>query len=210
MENPTEYRYPRATYKYNEFLLHTLTHRKAVVFLCITHQSFSQAAAFSFLQELLIQFSSDFKKQIDNFIERNVGPLRFEMNKAFQQFMQHTIRRYSGTIDDEMLLGIEVLNDANLEDRQIHYKELDSQTIRRMKTTLIIQSSSEYSKLGTLYSGTAKEGVFAGWLLKHPYVSIGFCLFIGVLILLYFVVIVPICGSELQKKNAQGKPICRF
>lgn len=54
------------------------------------------------------------------------------------------------------------------------------------------------------------ENVLSKWLLHHPYITIGLCIFIGLVVLLYFVVVVPLCGVAFQQTDAEGKRVCWF
>lgn len=89
--------------------------------------------------------------------------------------------------------------------------ELSTSEIRQMKISLIVPATDLYSKPGLVGKGTnAKENILSEWLLRHPYLTIGFCLLTGLLLLLYFVVVVPLCGFSFQQTDADGKKVCSF
>jgi len=45
---------------------------------------------------------------------------------------------------------------------------------------------------------------------QHPYLMIGLVFLLGLLCLLYFVVIVPLCGATFQLQDAYGTKVCSF
>lgn len=45
---------------------------------------------------------------------------------------------------------------------------------------------------------------------QHPYLMIGLVFLLGLLLLLYFVVVVPLCGYDFQLGDPDGKRICSF
>lgn len=55
-----------------------------------------------------------------------------------------------------------------------------------------------------------RESAASRWLARHPYFMIGFCLFLGLVLLLYFVVVVPLCGYDLRRKDEDGSYVCWF
>mmetsp|Transcript_5305 Transcript_5305/g.5773 ORF Transcript_5305/g.5773 Transcript_5305/m.5773 type:complete len:243 (+) Transcript_5305:25-753(+) len=199
--------FPKCSYKYNEFTIHMVI-SEGFTYLCITHQRFPTRTAYAFLQEVKLQFLNDYKSSLEEMARERRQPMRFEMNEDFKDFLESTTKRYSEAIKDDVDIGVEVMDGDLANDKQVQTIDLDPIVLRRKIKIPLLSQVSEYT------SRKAKKHVkkerLAAWLLAHPYVSIGFCIFVGVLILLYFVVVVPICGSQLNKKNAQGKRICWF
>eukprot|EP01122_Echinamoeba_exundans_P012535 TRINITY_DN525_c0_g1_i1.p2 TRINITY_DN525_c0_g1~~TRINITY_DN525_c0_g1_i1.p2 ORF type:complete len:311 (-),score=46.45 TRINITY_DN525_c0_g1_i1:1206-2138(-) len=231
---------PRTTYLIgSEYRMFILPRWGCVAFVCIAQASFSESQAFSFLMEFFIQFKSEFRSRVQSYKRGEAVAVRYELNSSLQPFLSHTLHRHNTTKLEDYDLVVFSLDDAEeqLEEgqgshsplshpSQHHSSSLSSSSSSsaptrtlhlRSKMPLLSQhapvQSSRPWKSQKNNRAESSMNPLSAWLLRHPYLTIGFCIFVGVGLLLYFLVIVPLCGPRLEKRvdnNPQSAYVCWF
>lgn len=140
--------------------------------------------------KLDLQFKTDFEQELIDFNSNLSFPLRYEMDRKFSSYISHSMN---------------VINKAALEKEDIHYMideafdekvddileiELDEEKTRtRLKHPLLVQSVNDI-KSGNFVvqkASSSKFYFFTSWLMKHSYISIGFCIAVGIGILAFVI-----------------------
>jgi hypothetical protein len=227
---------PRTTYLVgSEYRMFILPRWGCVAFVCIAQASFSESQAFSFLMEFFIQFKSEFRPRVQGYKRGEAVPVRYELNSSLQPFLSHTLHRHNTTKLEDYDLVVFSLDDAEeqLDDGggshspSMHpsspfpsssSSSTPSRTLQlRTKMPLLSQhapvQSSRPWKSQKYHRAESSMNPLSAWLLRHPYLTIGFCIFVGVGLLLYFLVIVPLCGPKLEKRvdnNPKSAYVCWF
>jgi len=214
---------PRITYRVadqEQFLFHVLTSDDLVtMFICVTlnqqeseknnasTNSDESKVAFMCLGELMAHFEIEFEIELKNYRLAASAPLPYEMKKAFQLFIVKIVNRYNNARDK----GVDVKShQEGSGELSILYTELKKADLAQIKTPLLVQSTHLLSKQRPVLRIHATESWITSRMQKHPYLMIGFCIFIGVLLLLYFVVVVPLCGARFEVKDDNGRTLCWF
>jgi hypothetical protein len=190
------------SYKYNQYYIHCLVSEQIFCFVCITSEKYSVPVAFSFLTELDKEFKYCLQDEVQKYRTQQRPPLRFELNKAFLPCLIKLVNKYSNTKVD--------VREKNLSQPLPHIQTLDPFFVRRhLKVPLLVQSIVNFktSKFGVQQMPKTQNRI-SEWLTRHPYSTIIICVILCLLILLYFVVIVPLCGSTFQKIDASGRRVC--
>lgn len=196
--------------------MHVLPRWNCLAFIAICDASFSDKQAFSFLMELFIQFKSEFRQHVDLYRRGEALPVRYEFNSSLQPFLSHTIHRHNTTkLEDYDLVvfSLDDVEDAGLDTSSGPRIVSDA----RFKVPLLSQNAPvSQVRARNTHKRLRTDGSMnpvSAWLLRHPYLTIGFCIFVGVGLLLYFLVIVPLCGPRLEKRvdnNPESAYICWF
>lgn len=214
---------PRTVYHIGEeYRLYTLPRWGCLTFLCISDSPFDERQAFSFLLEFFIQFKSEFRPLVTSYQRGDAAPVRYELNSSLLPFLSHTLLRHNTTkIEDYDLVVFSLDDDAEAdadeEGRDGTGGGRPSSLSLRSKVPLLVQhapaQASKSWKTQKQQRGAGSMNPVSAWLLRHPYLTIGFCIFVGVGLLLYFLVIVPLCGPRLEKRvdnNPESAFVCWF
>eukprot|EP01128_Nolandella_sp_AFSM9_P003929 TRINITY_DN1728_c0_g4_i1.p1 TRINITY_DN1728_c0_g4~~TRINITY_DN1728_c0_g4_i1.p1 ORF type:complete len:257 (-),score=48.18 TRINITY_DN1728_c0_g4_i1:58-828(-) len=209
-------RYKQSSYHFQEHAIHVLgSDNRSCLFICVSSQSCKKEHAFSYLNELFIQFENDFSENLAAYHNGYDSPLPYEMNKSFHNFLHSVTQRYNRSIRAGLDPYTHLIQ-ADSEDPSlgtIHTFELEPGTVRRrIKIPFLVQEEDIIDAAGKdRVISYEDDNFFSRWLARHPYFMIGFCIFLGLLLLLYFVVIVPLCGYNFMKVDpADGKFVCWF
>jgi len=196
-------RVKQATYRLDTHAFHVLNStNRNLLYICVTPTAFSASHAFTFLTEVAIQFEQEFQDEI-----LDSTPLPYEMNRDFAPFMLHSMKMWNKTFASGAEIAPPPGKDAA---NQVQEFELDALSLRRRtKTPFLVQSTRISSKTSAARS-VQQESAFSRWLARHPYLMIGFCIFIGLILLLYFVVVVPLCGYDFMRMGEDHKYVCWF
>eukprot|EP01124_Arcella_intermedia_P016825 TRINITY_DN23428_c0_g1_i1.p1 TRINITY_DN23428_c0_g1~~TRINITY_DN23428_c0_g1_i1.p1 ORF type:complete len:261 (+),score=46.67 TRINITY_DN23428_c0_g1_i1:38-784(+) len=206
--------YSRTTYKIENapaFAFHVLlSNDKLSQFVCVTHQTNVNQAqtdftkiAFTLLTELRLHFEDEIKK---TFASKMNSPLPYEMKKVFEKTIVKIVNRYNSAKEQGFVPDSHEVSAPDTDDTIVLL--LLSPQMIKIKTPLLVQSTHLLSKQRPRVTGN--ESWIKSRMQRHPYLMIGLCIFVGVLLLLYFVVVIPLCGAEFEVRDEEGKRLCWF
>jgi len=170
-----------------------------LAFMCLTGAQFPQILAFSFLNEVRTQFGV----YLNDTVLQKRATVRFEMN-TFAHQIQHTVQNYTSSLYD-----LRVLNSSEMQEL-VPVVALDDYFLwgGKKRSTLVIRHLNDPSLLLHGPSRKTPTWFLSNFLTKHPFLTIGLFIMLAVVVFLYFVVIIHLCGAHFEKTNEHGKPIC--
>jgi hypothetical protein len=192
------------TYKYNKYSIHCLVPEPTYILLCITPEKYQAALAFQYLADVFGQYKFELASDYNNYQSGIFVPFKFELNKILSPKIAQLSQRYS----DPSMTHVKVDPPEEIANTTMFFQELNPSILRRhIKVPLLIQSLAMKAGKNSLKVKSNKNRR-CNCLTRHPYAMLGVCIFLCIVILVYFVVIVPLCGSTLQKVDANGDRIC--
>lgn len=148
-----------------------------LTYICITTPDFKNERSFDFLMKLHLQFHADFAEETQRYEQNMTFPLKFEMDKAFSFYIEHTMKLYNRTASErEIDYSFDDQDDSPIEEFVLD----EEKTRSRIKTPLLVQSVYDIKSIDFgLTKVSSSRSIFISWLMKHSYISIAICVTVG-------------------------------
>jgi len=192
---------PRLSHKYGEFVLHSLVNEREprVTFTCLTGDKFPQPLAYAYLAAVRREFFRRYPLPMD----KNTT-LRFELN-GFSQQIRRLVRKYRESKNIKRMKEEEFKGEAI---EPVAMIKLDELYPGLLKKPLMVRHLQDPSLQLRGASRKSNNFFLSQFLIRHPFLTIGLFIFAAVVVFIYFVVLVPLCGNDLQKVGDNGKHVC--
>jgi len=186
-------------------VLHSLVNDgepRGLMFVCLTDEKFPQPLAFAFLAAVRNAFLLCYTLPV-MMVDKNLM-LRFELND-FSQRIRPLVKKFRIS---KMSKRLREEDNSNEPLEPVGTLKLDEMYPGMLKKPLMVRHLEDPSVL--LHATARKSSNFflSQFLIRHPFLTIGLFIFVASITFLYFVVIIPLCGKDLQRIGYNGKRVC--